>query len=44
MLRRLLILSVAAGAGHVRAAQAVEAAAQAAGIEATHIDLLTLVP
>jgi len=43
---RLLILSVSAGAGHVRAAQAVEAAARAAQppIEATHLDLLTLVP
>ncbi len=43
---RLLLLSVSAGAGHVRAAQAVEAAAQSAGkpIEATHLDLLSLVP
>ncbi len=43
---RLLILSVSAGAGHVRAAQAVEAAARAANppLEPTHIDLLTLVP
>lgn len=43
---KLLILSVSAGAGHVRAAQAVEAAAREArpGIEATHLDLLTLVP
>ena len=40
------MLSVSAGAGHVRAAQAVEAAAQAAQppIDATHLDLLTLVP
>src|SRR3954469_8220485 len=44
MSRRLLILSVSAGAGHVRAAQALEAAANVAGIEAIHIDLLTLVP
>jgi processive 1,2-diacylglycerol beta-glucosyltransferase len=45
-LTRLLILSVSAGAGHVRAAQAVEAAAHAAGPhpEVTHIDLLSLVP
>jgi processive 1,2-diacylglycerol beta-glucosyltransferase len=43
---RLLILSVSAGAGHVRAAQALEAAARAATppIDATHVDLLTLVP
>jgi processive 1,2-diacylglycerol beta-glucosyltransferase len=42
----LLILSVSAGAGHVRAAQAVEAAAKLASppVEATHLDLLTLVP
>ena len=45
-LRKLLILSVSAGAGHLRAAQAVEAAAHSASppIEATHLDLLTLVP
>ena len=45
-LRRLLILSVSAGAGHVRAAQALEAAARATDppFEATHVDLLTLVP
>jgi processive 1,2-diacylglycerol beta-glucosyltransferase len=44
--RRLLILSVSAGAGHVRAAQALEAAAKAADppYEAVHVDLLTLVP
>jgi len=43
---RVLILSVSAGAGHVRAAQALEAAAKAAHppIAATHVDLLTLVP
>src|SRR5262245_29670566 len=43
--QRLLILSVGAGAGHVRAAQALEAAAKAANppLEATHLDLLTLV-
>src|SRR5215831_96603 len=44
MPRQLLILSVSAGAGHVRAAQALEAAAVKAGMNATHIDLLTLVP
>jgi processive 1,2-diacylglycerol beta-glucosyltransferase len=46
MANKLLILSVSAGAGHVRAAQAVEAAARAAkpAIEATHVDLLSLVP
>jgi processive 1,2-diacylglycerol beta-glucosyltransferase len=43
---RLLILSVSAGAGHVRAAQALEAAARSADppIDATHVDLLSLVP
>jgi len=42
----ILILSVSAGAGHVRAAQALEAAAKSANpsIAATHLDLLTLVP
>jgi len=46
MSRRLLILSVSAGAGHVRAAQALEAAARAANppLDATHVDLLSLVP
>jgi processive 1,2-diacylglycerol beta-glucosyltransferase len=45
MTRRLLLLSVSAGAGHVRAAQAIEAAALAQGdIEVTHLDVLTLVP
>lgn len=43
--KRLLLLSVSAGAGHVRAAQALEAVALARdGIEVTHLDLLTLVP
>jgi processive 1,2-diacylglycerol beta-glucosyltransferase len=44
--RRLLILSVSAGAGHVRAAQAVEAAAKAATppFTVSHLDLLSLVP
>ncbi len=42
----ILILSVSAGAGHVRAAQALEAAARSASppIAVTHLDLLTLVP
>jgi processive 1,2-diacylglycerol beta-glucosyltransferase len=42
----ILILSVSAGAGHVRAAQALEAAARAAtpALRATHLDLLALVP
>src|SRR5689334_429838 len=46
MPKRLLILSVSAGAGHVRAAQALEAAAKAANppLDATHVDLLSLVP
>jgi processive 1,2-diacylglycerol beta-glucosyltransferase len=46
MSKRLLILSVSAGAGHVRAAQALEAAARAAQppLDATHVDLLSLVP
>jgi processive 1,2-diacylglycerol beta-glucosyltransferase len=44
-MKRLLLLSVSAGAGHVRAAQAIEAAAAARGdIEVTHLDVLTLVP
>jgi processive 1,2-diacylglycerol beta-glucosyltransferase len=44
-MKRLLLLSVGAGAGHVRAAQALEAAAQARGdVQATHLDLLDLVP
>ena len=46
MPHKLLILSVSAGAGHVRAAQALEAAAKLArpAVAATHVDLLTLVP
>jgi processive 1,2-diacylglycerol beta-glucosyltransferase len=44
--QKLLILSVSAGAGHVRAAQAIEAAARAAAppFDATHLDLLTIAP
>lgn len=42
---RILVLSVSAGAGHVRAAQSICAAAAALpGVEATHIDVLDLVP
>jgi processive 1,2-diacylglycerol beta-glucosyltransferase len=46
MSTHVLILSVSAGAGHVRAAQALEAAAKAArpALQATHLDLLALVP
>jgi processive 1,2-diacylglycerol beta-glucosyltransferase len=44
--KKLLILSVSAGAGHVRAAQAVEAAARAAtpSLDPTHLDLLSIAP
>jgi processive 1,2-diacylglycerol beta-glucosyltransferase len=43
MLKRILLLSASAGAGHVRAAEAVEKAfhATAAGIEVRHVDVLT---
>jgi processive 1,2-diacylglycerol beta-glucosyltransferase len=46
MSQRLLILSVSAGAGHVRAAQALEAAAKSSNppLAAIHLDVLTLVP
>lgn len=40
---RILIISVSAGAGHVRAAQAIRAAALERGLEATHLDLMDLV-
>jgi len=42
----ILVLSVSAGAGHVRAAEAVCSAARASqpAVRATHLDLLTLVP
>ena len=45
MARKLLVLSVSAGAGHVRAAEAVVAAAKAAQqpLQATHIDVLSIV-
>lgn len=44
--KKILVLSVAAGAGHVRAADAVVAAANGASppLDATHLDLLSLVP
>ena len=44
--RTLAILSVSAGAGHVRAAQALEAAAEADpdDVEAVHLDVMELVP
>ncbi len=44
--KKLLILSVSAGAGHVRAAQAIEAAAKVATppLDATHLDLLSIAP
>jgi len=43
---RILLLSVSAGAGHGRAADALraEAAASFPGVEAEHIDVMTLVP
>lgn len=42
---KVLLLSVSAGAGHVRAAQAIEAyAKQTAHIEALHIDVMDYVP
>ncbi|HEV8721280.1 MAG TPA: glycosyltransferase [Candidatus Binatia bacterium] len=45
-MRRLLLLSVSAGAGHSRAAEALRAEAQASfpKVDAKHIDLMTLVP
>lgn len=46
MTSRILVLSVAAGAGHVRAADALVAAAKAANpaMDAVHLDVLSLVP
>lgn len=43
---KIVILSVSAGAGHVRAAQALKAAAEKwyPGVEAVHVDLMELVP
>ena len=45
-MKRFLLLSVSAGAGHGRAAEALraEAAASFLGVEAKHIDVMTLVP
>lgn len=43
-LRNAVILSVSAGAGHVRAAEALRAAAGDVGVNAVHIDLMSLVP
>ncbi|MFL6707563.1 MAG: MGDG synthase family glycosyltransferase [Massilia sp.] len=41
---RLVLLSVSAGAGHVRAAAALDAQAREAGFEAVHIDIMQRVP
>ena len=41
---KILILSVSAGAGHLRAAEAVRLAATAAGHQAEHVDVMDLVP
>lgn len=41
---RIAILSVSAGAGHVRAADAIAKAATARGHEAVHVDVMDLVP
>lgn len=40
----LAILSVSAGAGHIRAAEALKTAAEARGLTAVHIDLMDHVP
>ncbi len=44
--QKIAILSVSAGAGHVRAAQALQAATEKwyPGVEAVHVDLMELVP
>lgn len=44
--QKIAILSVSAGAGHVRAAQALQAAAEKwyPGVETVHVDLMELVP
>ena len=44
--RRVLVLSVSAGAGHVRAAQAIAAHADAdfPQLDVRHVDVMTLVP
>jgi processive 1,2-diacylglycerol beta-glucosyltransferase len=41
--KKILLLSVSAGAGHVRAADAVHAHAGRPGVQVRHIDLMTLV-
>jgi processive 1,2-diacylglycerol beta-glucosyltransferase len=41
--KRLLLLSVSAGAGHVRAAEALRAAAAEAGLVAEHLDVMDFV-
>lgn len=41
---RLVVLSLSAGAGHVRAAAALCAQAQAAGVEIDHLDVMQFVP
>ncbi len=41
---KIVILSVSAGAGHIRAAESLKVTAEAQGIEAVHIDLMDLVP
>ena len=41
--KRLLLLSVSAGAGHVRAAEALRAAAEESGIVAEHLDVMNFV-
>lgn len=45
MSKKILLLSVSAGAGHMRAAEAIRAAAGAAagGVEATHLDVMDYV-
>lgn len=45
-MKKILLLSVSAGAGHMRAAEALRAFADAhpAGIEATHLDVMDFVP
>ena len=42
--KRLLLLSVSAGAGHVRAAEALRAAAADIDVEAEHLDVMDYVP
>jgi len=42
--RRLLMLSVSAGGGHVRAAEALRVAAQSFDVEALHLDVMDHVP